>query len=406
MTEFRPRILYVTHRVPYPPDKGDRIRNFHVLKQLVQAGDVSLACLADEPVGDEGRQVLNRLCRDVAIIPSTGFGRWIRAGMSILAGRSLSEGAFYVPALAEVLADWQRATPFDAAVCSASSLAPYFRWNGLERVPGFIDIVDCDGQKWIDFANSASGPKRWLYRLEGRRVQRLEREIAKWAAACTLVSQAETELFDRTCGEGSATVATNGVDLDYFQPTTVKEERACAFVGALDYLPNVDAAVWFAESVWPRIHRRFPDAEFRLIGRKPTPTVTKLASIPGVKVVGQVPDIRLHVANAAVCVVPMRLSRGLQNKVLESLAMGKATIASPPALAAIHARPGRDLLRAETPDEWVTSVCQLFENPGQRRELGKAGRHYVETNHDWETCLRPMTELIETACRAETVGVA
>ena len=111
-------------------------------------------------------------------------------------------------------------------------------------------------------------------------------------------------------------------------------------------------------------------------------------------------------ASSAVCVVPMRLSRGLQNKVLESLAMGKATVAAPPALAAIHTVPGRDLIRVETPDEWVTAVCQLFENPGRRRELGDAGRRYVEAIHDWETCLRPLTELIETACRPEPAGVA
>ena len=406
MTEARPRILYIAHRVPFPPDKGDRIRNYHVLRQLSRIGDVSLACLADEPVSGETKAELNRLCRKVAIVPVPGLIRWMRAGASVLGGRSLSEGAFRVPVLATVLDEWQRSRPFDAAVVSASSLAPYLRRNGFERVPGFVDIVDCDGQKWFDFAEAVSGPKRWLYRLEGRRVQRLEREIATWAAACTLVSRAEADLFDRTVGEGSATVATNGVDIDYFYPSESKEELACAFVGALDYLPNVDAAKWFAEMVWPRIRERHPMAEFRLIGRKPTATVTKLGTIPGVIVVGQVPDVRPHVASSAVCVVPMRLSRGLQNKVLESLAMGKATVAAPPALAAIHAKSGRDLIRVETPDEWVTAVCQLFENPGRRRELGDAGRRYVEANHDWETCLRPLTKLIETACRTEPVGVA
>ena len=406
MFDEKPRLLYVAHRVPFPPDKGDRIRNYHLLRQLTRIATVSLACLADEPVSRETTEELNRLCDDVAIVPVPGVSRWIRGGLSLLGGRSLSEGAFHVPELSQWLADWQAKKSFAAAVVSASSLAPYLRQNGLERVPGFVDIVDCDGQKWFDFANAVSGPKRWLYRLEGRRVQKLERETAMWAAACSLVSRAECDLFDRTVGAGTATVATNGVDLEYFRPTEMHESLACAFVGALDYLPNVDAAVWFTDRVWPRVRERFPTAEFRLIGRKPTLVVRRLGERTGVKVVGQVPDVRPHVATASVCVVPMRLSRGLQNKVLESLAMGKATVASPPSLAAIHAVPGRDLLKAESVEEWVTAVCQVLDDPTRRRELGLAGRRFVEENHDWETCLQPLTELIEMAMAPALSGVA
>ena len=405
-TDPKPRLLYVAHRVPYPPDKGDRIRNYHLLRQLAGRADVSLACLADEPVTAETAAELNRLCRDVAIVPVTPWGRRVRAGLSLLAGRSLSEGAFRSPELAARIATWHAARPFAAAVVSASSLSPYLRRGGIENVPGFVDVVDCDGQKWFDFAEAVSGPKRWLYRLEGRRVQKLERRAAGWAAACTLVSRAEADLFDRTCGTGSATVATNGVDLDYFRPTNEREALACAFVGALDYLPNVDATVWFANEVWPRVRAKHPTATFRVIGRKPDPAVVKLGQQPGVEIVGQVPDVRPYVASAAVSVVPMRLSRGLQNKVLESLAMGKATVAAPPALAAIRAVSGRDLGKAESADEWVTAVCRLFDDPAERRRLGENGRRFVETNHNWATCLAPLTDLIDAATRPEPAEVA
>jgi glycosyltransferase involved in cell wall biosynthesis len=196
------------------------------------------------------------------------------------------------------------------------------------------------------------------------------------------------------------------VDLDYFRPTGEREQLACAFVGALDYLPNVDAAVWFANEVWPRVRERHPTATFRVIGRKPDAAVVKLGQRPGVEIVGQVPDVRPFVASEAVSVVPMRLSRGLQNKVLESLAMGKATVAAPPALAAIRAVPGRDLLKAESADEWVTSVCQLFDDPAERKRLGENGRRFVETNHDWATCLAPLTDLIDTATAPESAEMA
>jgi sugar transferase (PEP-CTERM/EpsH1 system associated) len=219
-----------------------------------------------------------------------------------------------------------------------------------------------------------------------------------------LVSRPEADLFDAIAGAGSATVATNGVDLDYFQPLAVAEEPACAFVGALDYRPNVDAAAWFATYVWPLVRAERPEAEFRLIGRKPAPAVERLAAIPGVRVVGPVPDVRPYVAAAAVVVAPMRLGRGLQNKVLEALAMRKAVVASPPAIAALAVEPGVHLERAETPDEWASTVRRLLADPTARKFLGDRGLDYVRQHHDWGTCLRPLTDLLRAAAEPVAVG--
>jgi sugar transferase (PEP-CTERM/EpsH1 system associated) len=400
----RPRVLYVTHRVPFPPDKGDRIRNYHVLRQIAAGADVYLAAVADEPVSGATRAELARYCRAVELVPAAGPVRWVRAAGSLLAGRSLSEGAFANPALVRVLARWAAEVRFEAAVVSASSLAPLLRRFGLARVPGFVDVVDVDSQKWFDYATAASGPRRWLYQLEGSRVRDLERSLPDWAAACTLVSRPEADLFDAIAGAGSATVATNGVDLDYFQPLAVGEEPACAFVGALDYRPNVDAAAWFATDVWPLVRAERPEAEFRLIGRKPAPAVERLAAIPGVRVIGQVPDVRPYVASAAVVVAPMRLGRGLQNKVLEALAMRKAVVASPPAIAALAVEPGVHLERAETPDEWASTVRRLLVDPTARKFLGDSGFDYVRQHHDWGMCLRPLTELLRAAAEPATAG--
>lgn len=395
--ERRPRVLYLTHRVPFPPDKGDRIRNYHVLRQLATRADVYLAAPADEPAGGETVAVLKRYCRDLVLVPAGGRVRWVRAARSFLRGRSLSEGLFDVPALGRAIGNWVGAVRFDAVVVSASSLAPYLHRFGLDRVPGFVDVVDVDSRKWFDYAGSATGLKRWIYRREGERVARLERSLPDRAAACFLVSRAEAEEFESVAGKGTAAVATNGVNLDYFRPSAVREEKACVFVGALDYRPNVDAAEWFAAEVWPTIRAGYPEAEFRLIGRNPAPAVRRLADVPGVRVIGTVPDVRPHMAAAAVVVAPMRLGRGLQNKVLEALAMGKAVVASPPTLAALGTTPGKHLLRAETPGEWTSAVGELFDHPARRGELGEAGLEYVRINHDWARCLFPMTETILAA---------
>jgi sugar transferase (PEP-CTERM/EpsH1 system associated) len=378
--------------VPFPPDKGDRIRNWHVLRQLARRGTVWLACLADEPVPPETITELNRVCGRVAIVPVTE-GRWLRAGWSVLTGGSISEGAFRERDLMRVVRTWCAETNFSAAVISASSLAPYLRMRELADVPKIVDLVDVDSQKWSDFADAAKFPKKLLYRLESRRIRKLERGLPQWTKAVAMVSRAEAAVFDSFAGAGAATVAANGVDLDYFAPHPPAADAgrlACAFVGAMDYLPNVDAAVWFAREIWPAIHAKYPSAEFRIIGRKPSPEVQRLAEVPGVNLIGQVPDVRPFVADSTIVVVPLRLARGIQNKVLEAMAMAKPVIAAPPALAALKAVPGTHLLSASSPAEWVNAVSELFANPDRCRELGAAARRFVEEHHHWETCLEPL----------------
>ena len=390
------RVLYLTHRVPYPPDKGDRIRNYHVLRQLARRGRVWLACLADEPTTPAIEAELGQLCERVAIVP-VSRGRWLRAGLSLLSGRSISEGAFAERGLRTAIRDWSKETKFGAAVVSASSLAPYLKVPELADVPKIVDLVDVDSQKWHDYADASHGPKRWLYRLEASRVRKLERELPKWTRAVAMVSRAEAEVFDSFAGAGTATVAANGVDLEYFHlaaglPAVDKTagKPVAIFVGAMDYRPNVDAVAWFAREMWPTIRAKWPEAEFRIVGRKPSPEVQRLAELPGVKVLGGVPDVRPFVTDASVVVAPMRLGRGIQNKVLEAMAMGKAVIVAPPALAALKAEPGVHLLAATTPQEWVEAVCGLFANPDRCRELGAAAREFVDAHHHWETCLEPL----------------
>ena len=228
-------------------------------------------------------------------------------------------------------------------------------------------------------------------------MRKLERELPKWTRAVAMVSRAEAEVFDSFAGAGTATVAANGVDLEYFHlaaglPAVGKTagKPVAIFVGAMDYRPNVDAVAWFAREMWPTIRAKWPEAEFRIVGRKPSPEVQCLAELPGVKVLGGVPDVRPFVAEASVVVAPMRLGRGIQNKVLEAMAMGKAVIVAPPALAALKAEPGVHLLAATTPQEWVEAVCGLFANPDRCRELGAAAREFVDAHHHWETCLEPL----------------
>lgn len=388
------RVLFLTHRTPFPPDKGDRIRTFHLLRQLARRGKVWLGCLADEPVPPATHDSLNSLCERVAAVPVGRRSRWLNAFTSLARGASLSEGLFASSELTRVLRKWAAEARFDAVVASSSALMPYLRDPVFRDTPKVVDLIDVDSQKWLDFACASKPPKKWLYRLEAARVRKLERALATEVRAASVVSRAEAAVYDAFTHPGAATVATNGVDLEYFAPQEVEQQPALAFVGALDYLPNEDAAVWFAHEMWPSVREKVPAAEFRIIGRSPTPKVRALAAIPGVNLVGQVPDVRPFVASASAVVVPLRLARGVQNKVLEAMAMAKAIVAAPASLAALETVSGIHLVSASTTAEWINSVCELLGDPQRRQTLGTAARQYVEQHHHWERCLQPLLDVI------------
>ena len=388
------QILFVTHRVPYPPDKGDRIRNFNVLRCVARHADVHLACLADEPVPDGVDDALQHYCGRVAMVPVAAAARWLRGVTSLLRGRTVTEGAFYVPAFARLVRAWARTTAYHAVLTSSSSMVPYLDLPELRALPAVVDLVDVDSQKWLDYALSARGWRAWLYRTEGWRLRKLEQRLPARVRAVTLVSEAEASLYRHFCDPGAVHAVTNGVALDYFHPVVPQAEAGCVFVGALDYHPNVEGTTWFCREVWPELRRRHPVTTLDLVGRRPGSPLRRLGQVPGVTLVGPVPDVRPYVARAAVAIVPLRLARGVQNKVLEALAMGKAVVATPQSIAGLKTQPGVHLLAASTAAEWVESLDRLLRDADLRRRLGSAGRRYVEEHHRWERCLQPLDQLL------------
>jgi sugar transferase (PEP-CTERM/EpsH1 system associated) len=395
----RRRFLLLVHRVPYPPDKGDRIRSYHLLAHLAQLGEVDLAFPADGPLDGPTREALERLCRRVAVVSVSAAGRWARALANLARGRSLTEGLFDAPKLRREVARWLDETPYDAVVCFSSGVLPYVRGRGLEdRL--VVDLVDADSQKFFDYAERTSWLKSALLRLEGRRVRALEREAGK-ARAVVLATEAEANLYRGICPDAPTLAIPNGVNLEYFRPMPEVEESAgCVFVGQLDYRANVLGLEWFCQEAWPTIREALPHATFRVVGRNPVPAVQKLGELPGVEVVGTVPDVRPYVAEARVAIVPLPVARGVQNKVLEAMAMGKAVVASPSALEGLGVTPGRDALAATDPADWRRQLTELWDNASRRAELGQAARRYVEAHHRWETCLAPFGDLVTAGAPA------
>jgi sugar transferase (PEP-CTERM/EpsH1 system associated) len=400
--DSQPRILYLVHRVPYPPNRGDRIRSYHLLAYLAARAQVYLATLADEPVSPETHETLQRLCARVAVLPVGPRSRWFGALCSFAAGRSMTEGLFHSSALWRTIEEWASSTRFDAVVVFCSSMGPYLNAPGLGGVPVFTDFVDVDSQKWADYAQRTSGLRRWIFQHERKRVQNLERSVAAKSHRVTVVSEPEAELLAAVCPHAPVEPIANGVDVDYFTPAPEPEPAAprMAFVGALDYRANIDGATWFGREVWPLVRKRLPDCKWTLVGRSPASDVRRLESIDGIEVAGTVPDVRPYLREALFTIAPLRVARGIQNKVLESLAAGRTVIASPDALEGLDLQPGTHVLKASNPVEWVESIVTLWDDPLLRRRLAAAGRAFVETHHRWDACLSRWGEWLELSERS------
>ncbi len=392
---MRPKVLCLTHRFPYPPNRGDRIRSYQVLRYLAERADVDLATLADETPADAHVAKLTRLCRRMVVKP-IGRWRWAHAAGQALMGRSASEGLFLSTSLRREIREWTAETQYDAAVVVCSGMAPYVR--AFQRPPRrtIVDLVDVDSQKWLDYAESAPRPAKWLFGLEGQRLRRLERSLAEGVDAVTLVSELERKLFETFCPNSRALSVINGVDMKYFQPIdAVEAETSVVFVGALDYRANVLGIRWFVENVWPSLKNAVPSASLSIVGRKPTPQVRSLEQSPGVRVFGDVADVRPHLGRAAVAIAPLQVARGIQNKVLEAMAMAKSVVASPQALEGISAIDDVHVCVADKAEHWVEQILRLWRQPESRQVMGRQARQFVEDEHCWSACLSPLEELLD-----------
>jgi polysaccharide biosynthesis protein PslH len=397
MTQPRPKILYLVHRVPYPPNRGDRIRSFHLLKSLAQRADVWLGFLTEDSPPRQTMETLDSLCQRVAAVQLGRRCRWGLAAWSLLSGRTATEGLFNSRQLRRTVRRWAEEVRFDAVVVFCSSMTQYLDVPGLAGVPVVVDLVDVDSQKWFDYAELGGGLKRFLFRLEGRRLRRLESGLADRAAAIAVVSEAEASLYRSFRPSDRVFAVPNGVDLEYFRPPLADASVAsqqCVFVGALDYRANIDGVTWFCHEVWPEVKRRCPDATFAMVGSRPGPSVRRLARIAGVRLVGEVPDVRPYLAGSALAVVPLRVARGIQNKVLEALAMSKAVVVTPQALEGLAVEPGVSVQVAATPAAWIESAVGLLGSPEHRLRLGRAARRCVETRYDWPAQMAPLHRLI------------
>lgn len=392
-------VLLLCHRVPYPPDKGDKIRSFHLLRHLVRTGwNVHLGALVDDPDDLAHVPALSRLCKSLCLEITDSWSARIGALRGLASGLPLSVGHFSNKALAKWCAGIVSGGALDAALCVSAPMAQYLRNvpEGARPPRIVVDLVDVDSRKWAEFSRRVRGPMRWVYRLEHRLLSSYEAGLARWADAVAVVSRPEAEVYRGLAGT-PAHVVGNGVDLDYFRPAPEVEEEPglMVFCGRMDYLPNEDAVEWFAREAFPRIRARHGEARFLIVGAKPSARVRALSAISGVSVSGRLDDVRPSVWRAALSVAPIRLARGVQNKVLEAMAMGKAVLVTPAAFEGLEGTTDADLaLCPPDPERFAREACLLLENPGLRRSMGLRARTLVERRYAWDQCFAEWGRLL------------
>lgn len=320
-------LLFLAHCVPNPPEKGEKIRAFHLLAKLAEKYSVHLACFAKYRPEIKDARHLEACCSSVYVETLPRIRALASAAVKFGAGGCLTTSFYGSQGIRRHVQSLQTA-PLSATVAYTSAMAQY----APADVPMVLDLVDVDSEKWLDYARMRR--PSWAYRLESRRLRRLEGEYARRASCTFLSTEPEKELFQTFAPERRAACMENGVDFDRFDPSIspvmpdVRSRNAIVFVGEMDYYPNVDAACWFARDIFVEFRKRHADAEFFVVGRNPAAAVRRLAELDGVTVTGAVPDVRPYLASARAAVAPLRIARGIQNKVLEALAIGKPVLAS------------------------------------------------------------------------------
>jgi sugar transferase (PEP-CTERM/EpsH1 system associated) len=378
-------ILYLAHRIPYPPDKGEKIRAFHQIRYLSMKHRVHVASLVDDPDDRRHAKTLEGYCASVDVVYRSRGRANAAAAAALLTDRPLSVASFFSRALSEKIRRRLGSETIDRIFVYSSAMAEYVR--DVSGVPKVVDFVDVDSDKWRLYAEHHLFPRSWVYRLEADRLARYEERVARAFDRIIVVSELEAGLLRGRIDGRPVAVISNGVDLDYFRPTGAgrgkAEEPTLVFTGVMDYFPNIDAVTYFCRDIFPGVTRALPGTRLFIVGRNPTPAVRRLGRDPHVIVTGSVPDVRPYLEKAHIAIAPFRLARGVQNKVLEAMAMERPVVGTPQAFQGVQATSEDGIWMEDTAEAFAKAVLALLGDPGLRCRRAGQARRYVETRHQW-----------------------
>ncbi len=392
------RLLALTARLPYPPDRGDRLRAYHFLRTLSREHEITLLSF----IADEGERAnvppLQEICTRVEVVHLPAWRSALNVALNLWRPLPL-QSLYYRSATMQALVRRTLAeNRFDAVYVHLFRMAQFVDWkvdDGLRTTDHpttpyrFLDLTDVISKEITRSLPYRGMLSRWLYAIERPRIARYETHLAGTFEETWLVSPADRDELARRVPQGNLRVVTNGVDTEKLHPTGEQPRPgSLLFVGHMRVLHNMDAAELLAREILPLVRREIPQASLTIVGADPHPRIRGLEALPGVRVPGFVPDLNAALNRAAVFVAPLRFAAGVQNKVLEALAAGRPVVTTSIVNEGIRAEPETHLLLADTPEETARQVIRLLRDPALAARLGKAGRTFVQERFSWEGALR------------------
>lgn len=403
-------ILFLSHRLPYPPNKGDKIRSYALLKYLASKGTVHLGCFVDDRSDlahlDAVRQLAAGDCHFEFMGP---LAKMFRGARAVVDGSAITIGSFASPHLKSFLKRLFREKSFDDVVVFGSAMAPYLLDPefGPHRV--LFDMVDVDSDKWLQYSANSGGLLKWLYHREALLLMETEKSAARLFGKTLLVSEFEADTFRKIAPESRSRIGslTNGVDLSYFAAGEFnnpfsEDEYPLVMTGHMGYRPNYEGALWFAKEVLPIVQQSEPRVRAHFVGMAPSPML-RAAAGPGIVVTGDVPDVRPYLRFAEVVIAPLQMARGVQNKVLEAMAMAKPLVATHDATRSLGVEAGVHLWIENAPEKFAQAVVEALTGPS-REQIARNARKYVEDHHSWPDLLTQVDRHLEALNPAHQTG--
>jgi sugar transferase (PEP-CTERM/EpsH1 system associated) len=403
------RILLLSPWMPWPPHDGGRIRVLNTLRYLSQRHRVTLLAPSRTSRDVDAIAELRPFCETVATADLAGDGRAVlaRAVGGALRRRPLIESVHHGRALAAELRDLTADRVYDIVQVEFSWFTPYLRaLHERSRARTVLTMHNVESLRFArELRASTTLGRRVVLGWDQLFARTWEQEAVRRVDAVVAVSDTERVWVEQVAPDVLVTVAPNGVDTEHFRPVPAASTRSLVFTGAMDYPPNVDAVLWFCREVWPILRRRNPSLRFEVVGKAPDARVRALNGEAGIRVTGEVPDVRLLLAQASVVVVPLRAGAGTRLKILEAMAMGRPVVSTTLGAEGLDVVEGANILLADTPGSFAGAVESVLHSPETAHCLSEGGRRLVVGRYDWRQCLRPLETLYQRALERDPISV-
>ena len=399
------KVLFLSHRFPYPPTFGSKVRAFNVIRHLAREHEVTVLSLVRSDAEAEEAKGIAAFCAGHRAVRVHNIVQAAKIAATLPSAMTASEAFFHSAELQREVDRQLASGSFDLVFAHCSAVGRYI--EHVEGIPKLMDFCDVDSRKWLDYLAFKPWPLTLGYRWEAWRMATAERRVAANVDVVTVATQGEVA----TLAEAGVTERVdwfpNGVDVEYFAPSEVAyDPNVISFVGRMDYFPNVQCMVDFCADVWPALRRARPRLKLQIVGAAPTAAVLALARIEGVAVTGSVPDVRPYVQGSALTITPLKIARGTQNKILEAMAMEVPVVSSRIAASGVDAVPGEHLLVADGVAETCDTILRLLGDPAERARLAKAGRARVLTHHAWPNAMKRLDGIMERCLRPAPMRAA